>query len=46
MQLTDDLQSFAPSHAALIPTIAWHEGMHIGQLTVIRKSLSLDPVFG
>ena len=38
--------SFAPSHAALIPTIAWHEGMHIGQLTVIRKSLSLDPVFG
>lgn len=44
--LPDDLQSFAPSHAALIPTIAWHEGMHTGQLTVIRKSLGLAPVFG
>ncbi len=43
--LPGDLNS-APSHAALIPTIAWHEGMHTGQLTVIRKSLDLAPVFG
>lgn len=44
--LPEDMQDFAPSHTALIPTIAWHEGMHTGQLSVIRKSLSLPPVFG
>jgi len=44
--LPGDLKDFAPSHAALISIIAWHEGMHAGQLAVIRKSLSLAPVFG
>ncbi|MFQ5411966.1 MAG: DinB family protein [Phycisphaerae bacterium] len=42
----DDLKDFAPTHAALLSTIVWHEGMHAGQLTVIRKSLGLAPVFG
>ena len=44
--LPEEIQTFAPTHAALIPTIAWHEAMHIGQLSVVRKSLSLPPVFG
>ncbi|MFQ5501703.1 MAG: DinB family protein [Phycisphaerae bacterium] len=41
-----DLKDFAPTHAALLSTMAWHEGLHMGQLTVIRKSLGLAPVFG
>lgn len=44
--LPDDLKDFAPTHGALIGTIAWHEGLHAGQLTVVRKSLGLSPVFG
>ena len=43
--LPADFQTFAPSHAALINSIAWHEGLHAGQLTVIRKALGLGPKF-
>ncbi len=39
------LANFAPSHAALPGTVAWHEGLHAGQLTVIRRSLGLAPRF-
>jgi uncharacterized damage-inducible protein DinB len=41
-----DMGQFAPTRAALVSTIAWHEGMHAGQLTVIRKSLGIAPKFG
>ena len=44
--LPGDLKDFATSHAAWMSSLAWHEGMHAGQLTVIRKSLELAPVFG
>jgi hypothetical protein len=30
--------------AGLLFRLVWHEGMHYGQLTVIRKSLGLQPV--
>ncbi len=43
--LPDNLSGFASNYANLVSTIAWHEGMHAGQLTVVRKSLGLDPVF-
>ncbi|MCG8409608.1 MAG: DinB family protein [Phycisphaerales bacterium] len=44
--LPGDLRNFATSHASWISTLAWHEGMHTGQLAAIRKSLGLTPVLG
>ena len=44
--LPEELRMFAPSKGALANSIAWHEGMHTGQLTVVRKSLGIAPKFG
>lgn len=44
--LPDKYESFAPNYCALITTIACHETLHAGQLTVIRKSLGIAPKFG
>ena len=44
--LPDDWKSFAPTYEALIATMAAHEGVHIGQATVIRKSLGMKPAIG
>lgn len=44
--LPGDLKDFAKTHASWITTLAWHEGMHTGQLATIRKSLGLAPIFG
>ncbi len=44
--LPDGLHGFARDMAALMPFLACHEMIHVGQLTVIRKSLNLAPVFG
>ncbi len=44
--LTGDLAGFAPAHVALAGALAWHEGLHTGQLTFIRKSLGIGPKFG
>ncbi|MBU0641554.1 MAG: DinB family protein [Planctomycetes bacterium] len=43
--LPAEYEAFARNHAALLPSIAWHEGLHAGQLTVIRKALGLPPRF-
>ena len=43
--LPEDYQTFARDRAALMPSIAWHEGLHAGQLTVVRKALGLKPKF-
>ena len=43
--LPEDFKTFAPSLAALPSSIAWHEGMHSGQLTMIRKSLGIGRKF-
>ncbi len=37
---------FAPNRAAFASSIAWHEGLHSCQLTMIRKSLGLAPKMG
>ena len=37
---------FAPNRAAFASWIAWHEALHSGQLTMIRKSLGLAPKRG
>ncbi len=44
--LPPDWQKFGAHTAQLMFGIAWHEGMHAGQLTVIRKSLGLKPKVG
>jgi len=43
--LPEGLHGFAKNLAAFMPAIACHEMIHVGQLTVIRKSLQLAPVF-
>jgi len=42
----EDVHALAKDLAALMPALACHEMLHVGQLTVIRKSLQLPPVFG
>lgn len=44
--LTDDWKQFAPNYIGLASSLAWHEGLHAGQLTVVRKSLGIAPKFG
>ncbi|HKQ46892.1 MAG TPA: DinB family protein [Phycisphaerae bacterium] len=44
--LESDLADFAANRAVLMSMIAWHEGLHAGQLSVVRKSLGLTPKFG
>ncbi|MHC5108691.1 MAG: DinB family protein [Planctomycetota bacterium] len=44
--LTDPQLKFAGNLAGLMVYIGSHECMHAGQLTAIRKSLKLEPVFG
>ena len=44
--LPEDFQSFAPDKLGMLLSIAWHEGLHAGQLTTIRRSLGIDPIFG
>jgi len=42
--LPAEQQRFAQNLAGLLLRLLWHEGMHYGQLTVLRKSLGLTPV--
>ena len=44
--LPDDFKSFAGNHGMLMTSLAFHEGLHAGQLTVIRKSLGIAPMMG
>ena len=43
--LPEGFTGFATSFAALMSSLAWHEGLHTGQLTVVRKSLGLEPLY-
>ncbi len=44
--LPDDWKTFGPNFAGLMNTIAWHEGIHTGQLSAIRRALDLPSAFG
>ncbi len=44
--LPEGWTDFAPNQAAFPAAIVWHEGMHAGQLTVVRKSLGIPPKMG
>jgi uncharacterized damage-inducible protein DinB len=40
----EKFSKFAPTLGNVLMRLVWHEGVHYGQLTVIRKSLGLAPV--
>ncbi|MEO1584835.1 MAG: DinB family protein [Planctomycetota bacterium] len=40
------LAQFGDTRSKLMASIAWHEGMHAGQLTVIRRQLDMPRVLG
>lgn len=40
------MAQFGDTRAKLMSSLAWHEGMHAGQLTVIRRQNDLPRVFG
>lgn len=44
--LPEGFERFGPNHAALAATLAWHEGIHAGQLIEVRRSLGLPRAFG
>lgn len=44
--LPSDFANFAPNVAGLMPSIAWHEGLHTGQVSACRRSLGLKPKMG
>ena len=39
--LSGELAAFAPNYAGLMCTLGWHEGLHAGQLSSMRRSLGL-----
>jgi hypothetical protein len=43
--LPADWQSFAANYGVLMSALAWHEGLHTGQIIALRKSLGLAPKF-
>ncbi len=44
--LPEGLEMFGPNYAAVASTLAWHEGVHHGQLIEVRRSLGLPRAFG
>jgi uncharacterized damage-inducible protein DinB len=42
--LPEGFKDFAATLGGFLIRLVWHEGMHYGQLTAIRKSLGLAPV--
>jgi len=42
--ITGDWSQFAKNPASLMGTIAWHEGLHAGQIGVVRRMIGLPPI--
>jgi uncharacterized damage-inducible protein DinB len=40
-----DVAAFCPDYASIFEMAIWHEGLHAGQVTVIRRALGHKPVF-
>ena len=38
--------AFLSDFASLLEMMSWHEGIHAGQLTVVRRALGHKPLFG
>lgn len=43
--LPDEIEGFASDRLAALFNIAWHEGLHTGQIAVIRRSLGIAPKY-
>ena len=39
--LPDGMKAFASDYAGMMNSLAWHEGLHAGQLSAVRRSLGL-----
>jgi hypothetical protein len=37
---------FLPDVASVFETAIWHEGLHSGQVSVVRKALGMPPLMG
>ena len=44
-ELPDDWKSFGPNFGGLMNSIAWHEALHTGQFSAIRRALDLPNAF-
>lgn len=44
--LSEDWAPFGVNYASLMGSLAYHEGLHSGQLTMVRRSLGIAPRFG
>ncbi|HUU85887.1 MAG TPA: DinB family protein [Phycisphaerae bacterium] len=44
--LPEELEGFAPDRVGLLISLAWHEGLHAGQITMVRRSLGIGPKMG
>lgn len=44
-ELPEDFKTFAPHFGGLMFSIAWHEGLHTGQLSAVRRSLGIPPKY-
>lgn len=42
----EKVKFFGPTIGSLAGSIAWHEGLHSGQITMVRKGLGMPPLFG
>jgi DinB superfamily len=42
----EKVKFFGTTQGALAGSIAWHEGLHTGQVTSVRKGLGMPPLFG
>ncbi len=42
----EKVKFFGATQAAIPASIAWHEGLHTGQITMCRKGLGMGPLFG
>ncbi|MFM9995627.1 MAG: DinB family protein [Phycisphaerales bacterium] len=42
----EKVKFFGPTVGSLAGSIAWHEGLHAGQVTMVRKGLGMPPLFG
>ena len=40
----DGAPQFMPDFASVFETAVWHEGLHSGQLTVVRRALGYEPL--
>ncbi len=40
----DGAPEFMPDNASVFETAVWHEGLHSGQISLIRRSLGFDPI--